>query len=213
MQQKTTTDAEQMLKDIIKAAADNNNREAMEQASALLATLQKDKDTSKSAERIYNTRQYKSTRYSRSICLQESQAVSVLFALKTLELRIFVLFEHLATRSLIRISYSEIALLLKTDKSAVKKAIKTLLEKKVIYLFEAATAHTTSIYKINTALVQCEKDKMQKEDAMDLETPDSWTTIEQQLTLANLQIDEIAYTDDAGRKRKCVCLTPASPKD
>ena len=45
MQQKTTTDAEQMLRDIIKAAADNSDQEAMQQASALLTTLQKHKDT------------------------------------------------------------------------------------------------------------------------------------------------------------------------
>lgn len=214
MQQKTTTDAEQMLRDIIKAAADNSDQEAMQQASALLTTLQKHKDTSKSAERIYNTRQYKSTRYSRAICFQESQAVSVLFALKTMELRIFLLLERLATRSLIRISVNEIALILKSDKRDVRRAVKSLIEKHIIYVISegSATAHTAAVYKINTALVLSEKEKTQKEDLADLEALD-WTIIEQRLVAMELQIDEITYIDDTGRKRKCVCLTPTSPKD
>lgn len=200
----TGTDAEQMLRDLLKSAGTAGKHKLVEQVAAILASPEFTKSIAANADKIYNSRTYKDVRFVQSIALQESSAPGILNTLNPAELQLFTLLERIATRGTFQIAHTQAqAMLGLKSKTTVRNAFNGLLSKKILYVVEPATTKTAPIYRINSHICRAGKDKPREQDLKDLQEVQGWDVMEQRMRADGLVLTEATrVAKDGSRKRK-----------
>lgn len=200
----TGSDAEQMLRDLLKSAGMAGKHKLVEQVASILASPEFSKSIATNADRIYNTRAYKDVRFVQAVALQESSAPGILNTLNPAELQLFTLLERIATRGTFQIAHAQAqAMLGIKSKTTVRNAFNGLLNKHILYVVEPATTKTAPIYRINSHICRAGKDKPQEQDLKDLQSIQDWDVLEQRMRSDGLVLTEATRVEkDGSRKRK-----------
>lgn len=199
---KTGTDIEQMLRDLLKSAGEAGKHKLVGQVAAILASPEFSKSVATNTDKIYNARQYKDLRFVQAVALQESHAPGILATLSNTELQLFVFLEHLATRGLFQVTYTQAQQILGVSRSSIYRAFTKLINKKILYVVEPATNKTAAIYRINSYICRAGKGKSKEQDLKDLENIADWDVWEKRMVAENMVFSEgVRIGSDGGKLR------------
>lgn len=199
---KTGTDTEQALRDLLKAASDAGKTKLVGQIAQILANPDFTKSVATSADKIYKAREYKNVRFVQAVALQESHAPGILATLSHTELQLFVLLERIATRGLFQITYTQAEQILGISRSSIYRAFTKLINKKILYVVEPATNKTAAIYRINSYICRAGKGKSKEQDLKDLENIADWDVWEKRMVAENMVFSEgVRIGSDGGKLR------------
>lgn len=197
---KTGTDTEQALRDLLKAASDAGKTKLVGQIAQILANPDFTKSVATSADKIYKAREYKNVRFVQAVALQESHAPGILATLSHTELQLFVLLERIATRGLFQITYTQVEQILGVSRSSIYRAFTKLINKKILYVVEPATNKTAAIYRLNSYICRAGKGKSMEQDLKDLEGITDWNVWEKRMAAESMVFSEGTRIGSDGRK-------------
>lgn len=187
---KTGSDAEQMLRDLLKSAGEAGKHKLVGQIAAILANPEFNKSVATNTDKIYNARQYKDLRFVQTVALQETNAPGILATLSTAELQLFMFLERIAPRGLFQITYTQAEQILGISRSSIYRAFTKLINKKILYVVKPATNKTAAIYRINSYICRAGKGKSKEQDLKDLENIADWDVWEKRMTAESMVFSE-----------------------
>lgn len=198
---KTGTDTEQALRDLLKAAGDAGKTKLVGQISQILASPDFTKSVTTSADKIYKAREYKNVRFVQAVGLQETHAPGILATLNPAELQLFTFLQHIATRGIFQIAHSQVqAILGFKSKTTVRNAFNGLIAKKILYVVEPATNKTAAIYRLNSYICRAGKGKSVEQDLEDLEKLTDWNVWEKRMAAESMVFSEGIRIGSDGKK-------------
>lgn len=198
---KTSTNTEQMIHDLIRAAGEVGDTETIDYLTKVL-NGSKFQQIANAADKTYNSREYKTLRFVQVPTLQENLTSSILHNLSLPESKLYIFLLHIANRGLFQISRRQAQIILGLSRDAVRKAFKGLLDKHILYVVEPETNKIPAIYRLNSQLCRAGKTRSTKEDLLDIESIKDWDIISQRMKTNGLVLVEATrMTSNNGKKQ------------